>query len=187
MSTLPDAGKTSFAPPKNALSRSAARQNDTASGRALKIAVGAWAVLLAGMLVRAALQPEKHSVYPIFANAGREWVDGVDLYDRRLPRGDLDKFRYAPIVAAGFASLAVFPDALGGVLWRIANGAVFLSGFVVFVRAVYPGATRLDGRSVAILAWALLPLGIGSLNNSQPNAAVAGCLLLAAAAIVAQR
>jgi hypothetical protein len=40
---------------------------------------------------------------------------------------------------------------------------------------------------VGLLAWALLPLSVGSLNNGQPNALVAGCLLFATAAMVRER
>jgi hypothetical protein len=143
--------------------------------------------LLTAILVRSVVQPCKHSVYPIFANAAREWCAGIDPYDRTIPRGDLDKFRYAPIVAATFVPLGQLPDAAGGVLWRIINGSIFFAGMIVFVRTVFPRRERLDHRGVAILAWSLLILGLGSLNNSQANSLCAGCLLLGGAAILRRR
>jgi hypothetical protein len=144
-------------------------------------------MLLAGMLVRTYLQPQRNTVYPIFANAAREWNAGVDIYDQRRARPDLDKYRYAPLVAACFSPLAGLPDQLGNVVWRIINGSVYLAGVIVFLRTVFPGRLRLDDRNVTLLAWALVPLSVGSMNNGQPNCIVIGGLLLALSAIACQR
>jgi hypothetical protein len=146
-----------------------------------------WAVLLGVLLVRAYLQPAKNTVYPIFANAVREWHEGIDLYDPRFYHGVHDKYRYAPIVTVWFIPFAVFPDAIGGVLWRICNAAVFLGGFIAFARTVFPGQARLSGRMVLLLSLLLLPLGVGSLNNGQPNSLIVGCLMLGAAATLSER
>src|SRR5439155_13494455 len=107
-------------------------------GWAVRITLTVWVGVLVFILVRAYFQPRRNSVYPIFGNAGREWTGGVDLYDRTIDRADLDTFRYLPIIGAWFAPFGALPDNLGGVLWRVVNGAVFLGGFVVFVRAVVP-------------------------------------------------
>jgi hypothetical protein len=163
------------------------RSPDAAGSPVLTIVLGICVIVLLAILIRAALQPDKHSVYPIFANAAREWNDGVDLYDRTLPREDLDKYRYAPIIAASFSPFAVFPDALGGVLWRLVNGGIYLAGLVVFLGTVFPGPARLDAKALALVACVLLALSVGSLNNAQPNSLIAGCFLLAAAAVLRQR
>lgn len=142
-----------------------------------------WAVMLLGILVRSYLMPQRSSVYPIFANAGSEWRAGVDVYDQSLPRPGLDKFRYAPIVAAFFAQLSALPPGIGGVLWRLINGAILFAGVLAYVRHVYP-ARPLGAWDVAILAGVLLPQSMGSLSNSQPNSLVIGCLLLGVAYMV---
>jgi len=60
---------------------------------------GVWTAFLVVVLVRSYLEPHQHSVYPIFANAAREWQQGVDIYHSTVPHDYLDRFRYAPIVA----------------------------------------------------------------------------------------
>jgi hypothetical protein len=152
-----------------------------------RIVLTLWMVLIIGMLVRSYLMPYRNSVYPIFANAAREWNASVDMYDVTLPRDGLDKFRYAPVVAAFFSVFAWLPDQVGGLLWRIVNGGIFFAGVIVFVRTVFPRRYRLDDASVALLAVLLIPQSLGSLNNSQPNALVIGCLLLAMAATLRER
>jgi hypothetical protein len=143
-------------------------------------------MLLIAILVRGYLQPHRNTVYPIFANAAREWSAGIDMYDRSVPRPQLDNYRYAPVVAAFFAALAWLPDDLGGVLWRLVNAGVYLAGIVVFARMVFPGRLRQSDAGVALLAALLIPLSVGSLNNGQPNSLIMGCLLLALAATMAK-
>jgi hypothetical protein len=149
----------------------------------LTTAFSIWAVLLISILVRAYLQPQRNTVYPIFANAARECSAGIDMYDRSVPRPELDSYRYAPVVAVFFSALAWLPDDLGGVLWRMVNAGLYLAGIVVFARTVFPGRSRQSDTAVAILAALLVPLSVGSLNNGQPNSLIMGCLLLALAAI----
>ena len=146
-----------------------------------------WAALLIAILVRGYLMPQRNSVYPIFANAAREWTQGIDIYDKTVPRAELDRFRYAPIIAVGFTPLALLPDSLGGVLWRLCNTAVFLAGLFYFARAVFPGAANLHQNAVPVLGWLLFPMCVGNVNNGQPNILIAGCLLLAATATLRLR
>lgn len=152
-----------------------------------RVALALGIAVLLGILIRAYFQPQRNSVYPIFSNAAREWSAGIDVYDRSLPRPNLDKYRYAPIVAAAFTPLAGLSDSVGGVIWRIINAAVFVVGVAVFGRVVYPGREASQQGMWTLLAWALVPLSLGSLNNAQPNALVIGCGLLAAAAVVSER
>src|SRR5947208_2645912 len=102
-------------------------------------AVVGWAVLLVAVLARGYLQPHRNSVYPIFANAAREWQAGVDLYDPTLPRPGLDHYRYAPVVAACLVPLTLLPDDVAATMWRALNAVVFLAGCGVFVRVMLPG------------------------------------------------
>jgi len=158
------------------------------SGRtASALVFGVWTAFLVVVLVRSYLEPHQHSVYPIFANAAREWQQGVDIYHSTVPHDYLDRFRYAPIVAVCFAPFAALPDAIGGVLWRLVNAAVFFVGVVAFARSVFPGHANLNRKTVAMLAGLLFPLSLGSINNAQSNTLIVGCLLLGTAAAVEAR
>ena len=82
----------------------------------LRWAVAVWVVIVAAVGVRVLLKPHSNTVFPIFADAGRNWLAGVDLYG--APKPDLDQFRYLPAIAAAFAIL--IPLAAGAWIWRIA-------------------------------------------------------------------
>src|SRR5262245_8529846 len=91
-----------------------------------------WLAILCAISVRVLVSARANSVYPIFSDAGRKWLHGDALYGR--PTGDLDLFRYCPVVAAGFAPLSLLPDAVGGVIWRWLNAAVFAGALAVWSR-----------------------------------------------------
>src|SRR5437016_12515764 len=94
------------------------------SQRWIQFTVAIWLIGLLAVTVRIVVQPQRGTVYPIFAQAGQDWVDGVGLYGK-TNRG-LDQFRYSPLVAAGFVPLSLTPDRLGNVLWRWLNAGVLL-------------------------------------------------------------
>src|SRR6266542_5872181 len=99
-------------------------------GRRLRVlAVALWAGILLAVCGRVLFSPRANSVYPIFAHAGRAWLDGAELYFEAHRPAGLDRFRYSPAVAALFAPLALLPDGVGGCAWRLLNAAVFLGGF----------------------------------------------------------
>src|SRR5438128_4019799 len=87
----------------------------------VRLAISVWATLLLVICVRSLLRPQTNSVYPIFATAARNFLAGADLYG-----GAGGVYRYSPLVAALFVPLSDFSDALGGVLWRLLNAAVYL-------------------------------------------------------------
>jgi hypothetical protein len=168
------------------------RQQARWSGRpgiwtAQAVIFGVWTVFLLVVLARAYWKPNVHSVYPIFANAARQWQQGVDIYDLALSPQHLDKFRYPPPAVLAFLPFAALPDAIGGVLWRLVNIAVFFAGLASFLQSVFPGRENLNRITKFALACLLFPLSIGSLNNGQPNILILGCLMLGAAATMNQR
>jgi hypothetical protein len=120
-----------------------------------------------------------HSVYPIFAHAGRNWRAGSDLYGAAA-RGSYDLYRYSPLAAACFSLLSAAPDRLGDMVWRVVNAAVFLGGLHCFHRGVLKGVLDQTGR--ALLLALTLPLAVNNLGNGQCNLLLAGLLMLAAAA-----
>src|SRR3954447_6061112 len=110
-----------------------------------------WGLLLLGIAVRAAWTPERHSVYPIYADAGRHWRAGTPCYG--YLRADRDIFRFSPVVAAGLIPFGMLSDRVGGPLWLLLNAGVFFGGLVWFVRVVRPGAAAAAG----LIGLALVP------------------------------
>ena len=131
--------------------------------------------------------PRANSVYPIFAHAGRAWLDGAELYFEAHRPAGLDRFRYSPAVAALFAPLALLPDGVGGCAWRLLNAAVFLGGFAWVCAAVLPGWGALSRGRRAALWLLMVPVAVGSLNNGQSNPLVAGLLMMAVAGVAERR
>jgi hypothetical protein len=138
-------------------------------------------MLLLGIGGRVLVSGRCHSVYPIYAEAARAWMAGTDLYNR--PTGD--PFRYSPLVAATLVPCALLPDALGGVLWRLINAAVYLGALAWWCRLVLP--QPLSRKQRALLFLLALPLSIGSLNNGQSNALVVGLLLAGVTGVAVRR
>src|SRR4051794_26575576 len=87
-----------------------------------RLALAAWAIALVAVCGRAAVDPQRHTLYPTYAQASRDWLAGEDLYLRYARSPQLDQFRYSPVVGALFAPLGLLPDRAGGVLWRLVNG-----------------------------------------------------------------
>jgi hypothetical protein len=141
--------------------------------------VGVWLTLLVLICARAALWPKKQSVYPIFSDAGQNWVRGDNLYDEHFLLIGIDQYRYSPLATVFFVPISYLPDAVGGVLWRLFNMAVFFGGFAAYARTVWPGRPALTAAAVGCLGWLLLTTSLGSLNNGQANPLVIGALLFA--------
>jgi hypothetical protein len=154
------------------------------SSKWLRLAVTLWAVGLLVVSVRIVMKPRSHSVYPIFVEAGRDWLAGNDLYEH--PHHGIDQFRYSPLVAASFAPLSLLSDRVGNLLWRWLNAAVLLGAMAWWVRTclrrLNGGAGEAWSTDAVGLVFALtMPMALGSLNNGQSNALIAGLMLAAVA------
>ncbi len=146
-----------------------------------RVALVVWVVALVVLGGNALLRPHRNSVYPIFAEAGRRWTAGTDLYQ---PAPGLDEFRYGPPAAALLAPFGALPDGVGGLLWRLAGAAAFCGGLAWWGRVALPQPTP--------ARWGLLfllpaPLTFGNIHNGQANVLVLGLLLLAFAAAARER
>src|SRR5262249_340837 len=130
----------------------------------------AWAVVLVVCCGRPLLTPRAHSVYWIFADAGRRWASGADLYP-----ASPDPFRYCPGIAALFVPFSLLPEGRGGGLWRALNAAVFLGGLAWFGRVCLGAAWRPPLR--AVFALFTLPLAVSSCHNGQINPLMTGLML----------
>ena len=174
-----------------------------------KTAFAVWGAILLFVCVRSYYWPEDKTVYPIFSASGRFWWTGTDLYEPDRPKGAPDGYRYSPTVTILFTPFAVFPDDVGGVLWRLFSAAALLGSFVWLARAVLfsgepspvrgrvaqtaaqPGPLRGSARQLRDhFAWFMLgcvPLSLQSLNNGQTNLVVIAAMLTAVVAVKEER
>src|SRR6266849_1762727 len=146
-----------------------------------RVAVVLWSLAIVVCTGRALIWPERHSVYPIFSEAGRAWRATTDLYHA----GASEPFRYSPLVAALFAPLSLLPDHLGGVLWRLLGLGIFLGAFSWWIRQISDRPVPPGHR--ALLLVLILPLSIGALNNGQSNLLLLGLLMAACSAAMTGR
>ncbi|HEV3257782.1 MAG TPA: glycosyltransferase family 87 protein [Gemmataceae bacterium] len=148
-----------------------------------RLALAVWVGLMAAVTCLALVRPRTHSVYPIFAKAGRSWLAGADLYGP--PAGSLDQYRYSPVAAVVFVPFGLLPDGLAGVIWRWLGAGVYLGALVWWVRAVLP--RRLSGAERGLMFLLIVPLSAGSLHNGQSNVLVLGLLLAGVAGVAVER
>lgn len=124
---------------------------------------------MAAILIHAGLKPNSNTLYKVFRAGGARWLASENLYPK------VDEYIYSPFAAACFAPLALLPDRIGGVLWRLISFVAYAGAFAAWLRA-----ERDLPRVRAGLAWiALLPLSLGDLFNGQANPLVIGLLMLA--------
>ena len=153
-----------------------------ASSRWQQLAAAAWGVVLVVVSVRAVVSPHRHTVYPIFSTAARNWLAGGDLY---VPQPGLDDYRYSPMATALMSPLGWLPDRLGGVLWRLFNAGVLLGALLGWTRNALPRSLTANQRAALFLL--ILPLTVGNLNNAQSNPLLLGLLLSAVTAAARHR
>jgi hypothetical protein len=147
-----------------------------------RVTIAVWVVALVILGGKALLLPYRNTVYPIFAGAGRHWLDSADLYE--TPPGQ-DPYRYSPLVAAFFVPFSQLPDAVAGLLWRLLIAVIFCGGLAWWCRAVLP--PNLTRAQRALLFLLPTPLAFANLHNGQANILIIGLLILAIAAIARSR
>jgi hypothetical protein len=123
--------------------------------------------------VKAMLSPARHSVFPEYADAGRDiWADE--------PLGFVAR-QYLPYFSIAMTPLAVLPERLGCLLWTVLNLLVYFTGLRAFQRTFVPR------EQVATFLAVSLLVGLSSLWNQQANTFIIGCLLWGSVAVVRQR
>ena len=139
-----------------------------------------WVIILMALCIRIFYWPRIHNTFLIFAQAGRNWHNGANLYGSVSP--GLDVYRYSPLVAGLLAPLSLLPASLASVFWVLLNAAVFLATLFWWKETV--SSSRIP---FAVLALATLPLAIAALHNGQSNALVIGLLLAGVAGVAGER
>jgi hypothetical protein len=150
-----------------------------------RIAIIAWSVVFLVVGTRVFMVPEAKTVYPIFSASARFWWTGTDLYEPGRPTDVQSGYRYGPTCAIAFTPFAIFPDSVGGVLWRLFNVAALLGALSWLARAVLPA--KLTTRLYAGLVLLVLPMAVQSINNGQANLVVIACMIGGIAAVAQER
>jgi hypothetical protein len=145
-------------------------------GHWVRAAILVWAALLLGLAIFGFRYPWSHTVFDIYAQAGRNWWAGQDLYAAE----GTAYFRYSPLFAVSMTPFSLLPDSWGNALWRIFNGLVCAAGIGAWARKVLP--SHLSSSQRAALFLLVLPLAMHSLYNGQANLLMLGVLLLGLAA-----
>jgi hypothetical protein len=154
-----------------------------------RAALLAWGLLLLTVCFRAAIWPEAHSVYPIFALASEKWLASQDLYLQTK----YDVYRYSPLVAAALVPLGLLPMSMGGVLWRLLGAGVYLAALGWWGRTMMPrpDSSAPDQNTkrkwLAIFFLLVLPLSLDNLNNGQSNVLMIGLVMFGVLACGTER
>ena len=142
--------------------------DDGRRSKLIPVAVGLWVVAVLVVLVHVWLKPEANTLYKVFRAGGARWLATQNRYPK------VDEYIYSPFAAAFFAPMAMLPDRVGGIVWRLLSVGAFAGAFAAW----RPKA----------LAWILLlPLSVGDIFNGQANPFVIGLLMLAVVACRRER
>jgi hypothetical protein len=138
-----------------------------------------WTAALVILILRPLLLSHRGTSYDTYQFAGSHWLQGENIYSHWMG------FVYSPVVAAFFAPFAYLPSPLANILWRILNAAFLLGGLAAILKTnLFPGIKQSNFGLLYIL---LVPLAVGNIDISQANPLVEGLLLLAIAAVYAER
>ncbi len=138
-----------------------------------------WTAVLVVLILRPLLLSHRGTSYDTYQFAGSHWLHGENIYSHWMG------FVYSPVVAAFFAPFAYMPSPLANILWRILNAAFLLGGLAAILKTnLFPGIKQ---SNFGILYILLMPLAVGNIDISQANPLVEGLLLLAIAAVYAER
>jgi hypothetical protein len=129
-----------------------------------------WGIAVIAATVQQGIQHQNNN-FLIFRAASVHLLHGQDMY-AAYPALHLDKFKYSPTFALLFLPFAVPPFAIATLLWNALNaGALWVA-----IGMVLPRRGAVVARAIVFLDM------LGSLQNVQSNALVAGLIILTFAA-----
>jgi hypothetical protein len=142
-------------------------------------ALAVWIIIFLGLAVRTLANPNRATAFTVYRLAGIHWLNAQHLY------GDWRGFVYSPLAAVFFTPFGLLPPGWGNLCWTWLNAAIFLLGIRALLSSgIYPGI-RLQYHGIVYLL--LVPLVLGNLDTGQANPTVIGLVLLAVAAVPAER
>ncbi len=140
------------------------------------MATALWGAAILVILIHVWVRPNSNTLYKVFRAGGERWLASENLYPK------VDEYIYSPFAAAFFAPLALLPDRVAGILWRVLSLAAYAGAFMAWLRREEAAGER------AALAWIfLLPLSLGDIYNGQANPLVIGLLMAAVLACRRER
>jgi hypothetical protein len=134
------------------------------------------------LTVKSLLNPNTHSVFPIYQWASLGWWQDLPIY---RVNGVMDVFRYPPVFAIALTPLAALGVTVGCILWSWLSLTIYGWGCLRFLRDVLPERWT-AGRETLFLGLCLFGAMPG-LWNAQANALIAGMTLLGAADLIRER
>jgi Glycosyltransferase family 87 len=138
-----------------------------------------WIVIFLGLAVRTLANPNRATAFTVYRLAGIHWLNAQHLY------GDWRGFVYSPLAAVFFTPFGLLPPGWGNLCWTWLNAAIFLLGVRALLSSgIYPG---IKPQYHGIVYLLLVPLVLGNLDTGQANPTVIGLVLLAVAAVPAER
>jgi hypothetical protein len=142
-------------------------------------ALATWVTIFIGLAIRTLANPNRATAFTVYRLAGSHWLHAEHLY------GDWRGFVYSPLTAVFFAPFAFLPPGWGNFCWTWLNAGILLLGVTAALNSgIYPG---LKPRYLGVVYLLLAPLALGNLDTGQANPTVIGLLLLAVAAVPAER
>ncbi len=143
--------------------------------RVRQFAVAFWILILVASLGRAMAyhQPRHSGIYPVYAEAGQNWLAGKDVYAEHIGAAS---FPYSPLVAVMFAPFGVLPGPLGSALWRGLIVSIYAAALWRFARVAF--TPSLDAHRRAWLFFLVVPLVGSTFLNGQAGALVASFVVL---------
>lgn len=149
-----------------------------------RMAVIAWCIIALMSVGRAALlqSPRHCGCYHIYAEAGRAWLAGNDLYSAEP---GLTVYRYSPLVAVLLAPIGALPNMLGCAVLRAVNLGMFILAIYWWSKCAAPW--ELSRRQRAAFLLLVAPLVARSLIDVQVNGITIALLLLGVTALVDNR
>lgn len=133
----------------------------------LAIGLACWVALAGAHAVKTFRHPEKHSVFPLFSEAGQNWIHGRPLYVRAVVGGD-NEFFYSPLFASAMAPFSCLPLAWGATLWTWLNLGLLLWSLRSFHAAVVARwrPALIEGQFLALAAVTTIQGGWSGQSNS---------------------
>lgn len=131
-----------------------------------------WVGVFVYVVVKAAVTPYRHSVYPEYALAACEWPADGEF-------ASIVSIQYLPYFGDLLAAFAVLPDRLGAAVWGAVIVAAYAGGLRAYLTVDPPGG----GVAWQVALAVGLLVGCGSPANLQANVLIVACYLWAAVAV----
>lgn len=148
--------------------------------RSDRTALVVWGLLAAIISISVFLQPDRHTVTPVYRYAAQAWQSGAKLYHVTDGHG----YQYLPIAAILYRPITALPPVVGDLVWRwLCIGLLF--------SALWRLARLLGGDRASphffLITILCLPATFSSARNGQFNLPLAALLLNAALDLGTQR